>query len=145
MRRNILALVLATVVLMVGTGAQAQYAGKWALELGEWQATDGREIRMPGGNSGVLEVSVAGDSASGTFTTEGGPAPLVVRGKVEGGKLRVSGQRQARRNINGAESTVEITISFELTRTGDELGGEMQLATKDEPPLSRSVTGKPAV
>jgi hypothetical protein len=144
MRRNLLALTLATAALFAAGDAHAQFAGRWTLELGKWQSEAGADVEIRGPNSAVLELTMSGDSASGTYTTEGGAPPLSVRGKLAGDKLTLSGQRQMRRNINGEESTVDVTISFELTAAAGEVAGEMRLLSKDEPPVKRTVKGKAA-
>jgi len=146
MRRNVTGLVFALVALFAtgAVDAQAQFAGRWALELGQWQAEGGGDVAIRGPNAGVLELTMSGDSARGTYAAQGGAPPLELGGKVVGEKLTVSGKRQMRRNINGAESTVDVTISFELTVAEGEVGGVMRLATADEPSVWRSVMGKPS-
>ena len=123
--------------------AQAQLAGKWAVELGEWQSDDGRQIRMAGGNTGTLEITVKGDSAVGTWTTgAAGSQPLTVRGKIAGGKTVLKGSREARRNINGEESTVTLNVIFEVGTDPDGIAGVMRMGAGDETAAWRSVKGK---
>jgi hypothetical protein len=138
MRRLALTAALLAGALSLPAGAQAQFAGKWTFEFGEWQTDDGANIQIRGATSGVLELTVKGDSAIGKWTGTGTNAPLDIRGRIEGNKLVAKGSREGRVNVNGEESTVTTTITFELTAASGELSGVMRLAAPVGPPVFRS-------
>ena len=134
---------LLTAAAFAPLSAQGQLAGKWAVELGEWQSDDGRQIRMPGGNTGTLEITVKGDSATAIWTTDAsGAQPMTLRGKLDSKKAVLKGSREARRNINGEESTVTLNIVFDVSTEANALTGVLRMGAGDEMAAWRSVKGK---
>jgi hypothetical protein len=144
-RSGVLALAVAVSLAATVTQAEAQLAGKWSVELGEWQAEGGGEVQIQSSNSGQLEVTVKGDSAVAVWTgTQSSGPPLTLRGKITGNKMVVQGNREGRVNMNGAESTISLVIEFELTAADGLLSGTMRLKSEGAPALWRTAKGKPA-
>jgi hypothetical protein len=140
-----LASFVAACAFAVAPEAQGQLAGKWSIQLGEWQAEGGGEVQVQSSNSGQLEVTMKGDSAIAVWTGTQSPGPpLTLRGKVTGNKVVMQGSRDGRMNVNGAESTISLVIEFELTVAAGELTGTMRLKSEGAPALWRTATGKPA-
>jgi hypothetical protein len=123
----------------------AQFAGKWVADLGEWQAEGGGDVQIRGANSGTLDLTMKGDSVIGTWVgASGNPAPLELRGRMEGQKVVLKGQREGRVNLNGQESTVLLAIEYELTASAGALTGLMRMKREGEPAVWRSLTGRRA-
>ena len=144
MRRAVWAIVLAVgSVLGSAAGAEAQLAGRWAMEFGEWQAGEGRQVRIPGGNRGTLEIAVRGDSAFAKFTDED-PEPPELKGRVQGGRVTLAGTRVGMVNRNGEVSEIVLTIEMDIALAAGEMSGVMRLGSGGEEPVTRTLKGRPA-
>jgi len=107
---------------------------------GRWITEFDRMIRNENGNVATGEKARArmvleqrGDSVTGTWELLGAPtgvagraaAPRQLRGTISGDKVSLSTSAEARRNINGEESVVTVTIVYDFTVDGDKLDGTM--------------------
>lgn len=138
------ALVVAASLSIVGGRAEAQAPGKWALEVGAWKSEAGESLQIRSAPKGVLTLTAAADSVTGTWLGDGTPAGsrTNVHGRAVGGVLKLSGTRTGRVNINGEESTVEIRIWFDVKVSGDVLSGRMKLQNPMGPSATAEVKGK---
>ena len=146
MRRMIVSGVMALALMAAAAGsASAQFAGKWQLSFGEWQTGDGGQVQINGGSAGVLNLSVKGDSISGTFASgEGSAPPLEISGVVKDGTLVLRGSREGRRNINGEEQIVKLNFEFELKRNGDAVTVTQRMGPGDQFQVWRTGKGEAA-
>ena len=107
---------------------------------GRWITEFDRMIRNENGNVSTGEKARArlvleqrGDSVTGTWellgaaTAPGGraAAPRQLRGTISGNKVSLSTSTEVRRNINGEESVLTVTIVYDFTVDGDKLDGTM--------------------
>jgi hypothetical protein len=131
-------------VSAVPDAVQAQATGKWTLELGEWKSEAGAGIQIRMAPKGNLVLNVTADSLTGTWLSEGAPETALanIHGRSEGKSVKLAGTRNARVNINGEESTVEVKIWFDLTVSGDEVSGTMKLQNPQGPPVMTEVKGR---
>ena len=143
MRRLAFAITFLAAALALPATAEAQFAGKWTLELGAWQTDGGDNVQIRAATSGIMELTVKGDSATGTWTTPGSTNGVALKGKIEGNKLAATGAREGRVNVNREASTVTITLTFDLTASGGELAGTIKMSGMG-PGVSAPVKGKPA-
>ena len=135
------ALSLVACALAGAAPVEAQLAGKWTLEFGEWQAGEGRQVRIPGGNRGTLEVTVRGDSAFAVFTDED-PEPQALKGRVQSGSTLLVGTREAMVNRNGEETEVVLTFEIEMQVASSEATGTMRLKAGPGEPVARTFKGR---
>ncbi len=141
--RNPVMLAMLALALASPAGAQSKAAGKWNMQLGEWQSDAGGNIQIQSPDHGVLDITMKGDSATASFSLGNGSPPLVLQGMMSGGKLMMSGKREGHVNVNGEESTVTLTIEFELTPAAGELNGVMRLKRDADAPVWRTAKGTP--
>jgi hypothetical protein len=134
-------IVTTAVVAVVAVLALSSSGEAWTVEFGEWQ-TGERQLRIPGGNAGRLEITARGDSAYASFVTEGPAQEL--KGRVEGNKVVLRGTRAARINMNGTESEVTLQIVFEVTAAAGELTGVHRMGRDGDEPVWRSLKARPA-
>jgi hypothetical protein len=138
----------ATAVLLMSTfltasDAQAQLAGQWTLELGEWQAGEGRQVRIPGGNAGSLAITIRGDSAFAQLR-DGDPEPLDLAGRVAGNTAKLVGNRMARVNRNGEATEVLLTVELDISVTSGEATGTIRMRAGADEPVIRTFKGRTA-
>ena len=142
MRRVAWTLALAVASLSAAAArAEAQLAGRWTMEFGEWQAGEGRMVRIPGGNGGTLEITIRGDSAFAKLTNDD-PEPQEFKGLVQGATAKLAGSRQARMNRNGEESEVTLEIELDITAAAGEVSGVMRLQGSMDEPVTRTFKGR---
>jgi hypothetical protein len=113
--------------------------------MGQWQSDDGGDIQIRSANTAILEVQMKGDSALASWKPPQDAPVLELRGTVSGGKLVVRGQRDARVNLNGEESTVTLTITLELDApAGGAVSGVMKMTGGPGGAVWRTAKGKKA-
>jgi hypothetical protein len=128
-------------VLASPLGAQG-VGGRWIAELD-------RMVRNENGNVSTgekakvrLVLEQRGDSITGTLAPvdapAGGPPARLLRGTVSGNKVSLSSEAEVRRNMNGEESVVRVTMVYDLTLNGDTLEGTMVARMPD-----RDMPGRP--
>ena len=142
MRRAALGLALAMGSLLGNAaGAQAQLAGRWTMQFGEWQAGEGRQVRIPGGNGGTLEITVRGDSAFAKLTNDD-PEAQELKGRVQAGRATLKGTREATVNRNGEQSQIVLQVEMDITAAAGQVSGVMRLNAGGDEPATRTFTGK---
>ena len=139
-----------------GAPLSAQFAGRWALELGPTEAAPSNPAAATGGpgrfravgpTEGLLEITVDGDSASGTWTTGGGgQGSLELVGSVADGRLILRGTRQMLVRLNGETSRPVVVVEVDLTESSGELSGTLRTRAAPEGRVlsSSPVNGRPA-
>jgi hypothetical protein len=110
---------------------------------GTWFTEFERSVRNNDGQVSAGEKTKAkitlqqkGDSLFGTFELvpgAGQPTPPVrqLRGAVKGGKGTLVSEFEARRNINGEESAVKVTVVYDFSIATDKLEGTSTTKTSD--------------
>jgi hypothetical protein len=135
--------VLLTSTFIFATDAYAQVAGQWTLELGQWQAGEGRQVRIPGENVGTLDITIRGDSAFAQLR-DGAPEAQELEGRVQGSTATLFGTREARVNRNGEEAEIVLTVELEISVTADEASGIIRMRNGAEEPVFRTFKGRAA-
>jgi hypothetical protein len=133
--------IVAVSMLGRAAAAEAQLAGKWTMEFGEWQAGEGRVVRIPGGNRGTLEITVRGDSAFAELVDDD-PEAQELKGRVQPGRTTLAGTRTARMNRNGEESEITLTVEMDVTVAAGEMTGVMRLRNGADEPVTRTLKGR---
>jgi hypothetical protein len=132
MTRLVRLLGLCALVLLPQATAAQGVAGAWKLEYVRRVTNDGSGEQAEMGHARVL-LDVHGDSVVATWQAlEPGPdgkalPARVIHGTVSGDHVILKSQAQARMMRNGDVSTVELTITYDLTVKGDTIAG-VQLA-----------------
>ena len=110
---------------------------------GTWFTEFERSIRNQDGavsagdkTKAKITLQQKGDSVFGTFEvvpSAGQPAaqPRPLRGVVKGGKGTLLSEFEARRNINGEESVVKLTVVYDFTVAADKLEGTSTTKSPD--------------
>jgi hypothetical protein len=83
-----------------------------------------------------MTLEQKGDSLFGTFeivATPGMTAPPArpLRGSVKDGKGTLLSEFEARRNINGEEESVKLTVTYDFTVSADKLEGTTKTKTPE--------------
>ena len=143
---------VAATLLLSATGAHAQGApgavGTWKVEYARGQRMENGEL-TPIMGAATLAIVAKGDSLFGTLETgprpDGQPAtPGALSGvATRDGALFVQ-KRQVSVSRNGAESTVEVVMTWDLHMAGDAVTGTLKATAADPgmPPLDSPVKGK---
>jgi hypothetical protein len=111
------------------------------MEFGEWQAGEGRMVRIPGGNAGTLEITVRGDSAFAKLVNDD-PEAQELKGRVQGNRAALAGTRIAQMNRNGEVSEVTLTVEMDITAAAGEIDGVMRLRSGADEPVTRTLKGR---
>ncbi|HEX9108923.1 MAG TPA: hypothetical protein VF832_16870 [Longimicrobiales bacterium] len=145
-------LALGTATSLAGGPARAQEAGPagtWTIEFVRGIRNENGEETVEKGHARVT-LEVRGDSALAQWQVlepdrDGKPVPpRTLRGTAAGAHLVLTDHRQAQVQRNGDESTVDITVTYDLTIAGDTITGT-QAATSADGMISsepRPVSGK---
>jgi hypothetical protein len=104
-------------------------AGTWNIEYERGHSNMGGVISATMGMA-RLELKQRGDSLVGVLTPEDnhdgrGVTPMAIAGVGSGSSATLTSKTTARVNMNGNESTIDVTMTWELTANGDALTGTM--------------------
>ena len=110
-------------------------AGTYAVEF-DYQVRRGGGLEQPAQKAqATLALDLKGDSVAATWTVTGGgiPAspPREGRGTVQGNTVKFDIRGQARVNINGNETPVEMISTYTATIEGDEIKGTIDSRAVD--------------
>ncbi len=145
-------LALGTATSLTPAPAQAQDAGPagtWTIEFVRGIRNDNGEETVDKGHARVT-LELRGDSVLARWQAlepdrDGKPVPpRTMRGTVAGNHVVLTDHRQGRVSRNGDESTIEMTVTFDLTFAGDTLTGTQAASSADGTISSdpRPVSGK---
>ena len=145
---------LAAAVLLAAPMAQAQgtpaSVGTWKIEYARGQRMENDKL-TPVMGTGTLVITAKGDSLMGMLETGPRPdgtvaAPAQLRGVKTDDGARLVQKRQVNISMNGEQSTVEMTMTWELHVAGDAISGSLRSvsANGELPPLDGPVKGKRA-
>ena len=113
---------------------------------GRWITEFDRSVRNENGNvttgdkaKALIVLTQKGDSVTGTWEvldrgpSQSGPTapPRQLRGTIAGNKVSLSMRVDGKRNINGEESAVSMTMLYDLTVDGDKLQGTTTAKSSD--------------
>ncbi len=129
--------------LAAATSVQAQVAGEWKAEFGQWTNPQYPTATMKFVAAGSVTFQVSGDSVMALFTPhfEGSTTTVqadTLRGSLNAGKLSLKGSRVSKvrrvqmtadgeQHAAGEGETTRISMSFDLTLVGGELDGKMDV------------------
>ena len=142
---------LVATLLLAAPMAQAQgtasSVGTWKIEYARGQRMQ-NDVLTPVMGTGTLVIVAKGDSLMGTLETGPRPdgtvaPPSQLLGVKTADGARLVQKRQVSVSMNGEQSTVEMTITWELHVTGDAISGSLSAvsANGELPPLDGPVKG----
>jgi hypothetical protein len=125
-----------TFVLCAGSGLEAQnVAGKYAVEFPYQMRRGGGLEQAEQKAQATLTLVLKGDSVVATWQVTGGGIPASPgregRGTVQGNTAKFDILSQARVNINGNETPVEMISTYTATVEGDEIKGTIESRSVD--------------
>jgi hypothetical protein len=98
--------------------------GSWITEFERQVRNENGEVSGGDKTKARLVLTRKGDSVTGTWQMlEGSATPRALKGTISGNKVSLTSQVQAKRNINGEESVVTLTVVYDFTVEGDKLQG----------------------
>lgn len=141
------AVVTAAFSLAISAEAQtSSLAGRWDVEYQRGLRNENGEVTAVMGK-GTLTLAQRGDSLVGEFVpvTDNGSAgrPLAFAAKASSSPTVFVSTSEGRVNMNGEERTVKMTMTWELSASGDALTGTMSRAMEgmDMPVVPSPVRG----
>lgn len=127
--------------------AQASSVGTWKIEYARGQRMT-NDVLTPVMGNGTLVIAAKGDSLTATLETGPRPdgtvaPPAQLRGVKTADGAHFVQKRQVNISMNGEQSTVEMTITWELHVAGDAITGSLTSvsANGELPPLDGPVKG----
>lgn len=148
----------ALVTLLFGAAMTSPAAAQGSGATGSWRTEIARGLRNENGNVTAegsvvmrLELKVEGEQVTGSWGPAEAPAGgaavprRAVKGTIKGNALSLTADtQQARVQINGELSVIELIPTFVLTLEGDALKGTYQLIPADGhegmPPMPMTAT-----
>ena len=126
----VLAATLATVPATAAFSQTSPLAGTWQVEYQRGVRNENGDITVIMGTA-KLSLEQRGDSLVGQFAPEPGddgrtPPPLQFAGKSRGASATFHTVSESRINVNEEIRVVNVSITWELTASGDALTGTMQ-------------------
>ena len=98
--------------------------GNWITEFERQLRNENGEVSGGEKAKARLVLTRKRDSVTGTWQMLEGSAPSrALKGTISGNKVSLTSQVQAKRNINGEESVVTLTVVYDFTIEGDKLQG----------------------
>jgi len=133
------ALVAASLLVVAASPLAAQgIDGRWITEFERQMRNENGAVSTGEKTKARLVLARNRDSVTGTWeilgvpTASGNrPAPRQLRGTISGNKVSLSTEVEARRNINGEESVMKVTVLYDFTVNGDRLDGTTTTKSAD--------------
>lgn len=128
---------LAAAALLAATPLAAQdINGTWFTEFERTMRNENGAVSSGEKTRAKITLQQKGDSIFGTFElvpVAGQPTPPArpLRGAVKGGKGTLVSEFEGRRNINGEESVVKVTVVYDFSIATDKLEGTTTTKTSD--------------
>jgi hypothetical protein len=128
---------LATAALLAAAPLSAQdINGTWFTEFERSIRNNDGQVSAGEKTKAKITLQQKGDSVFGTFElvpAAGQPTPPArpLRGSVKGGKGTLVSEFEGRRNINGEESVVKMTVVYDFSIAADKLEGTTMTKTSD--------------
>lgn len=128
---------LAAVATIAATPVSAQgINGTWMTEFERSMRNNDGQVTAGEKTKAKITLQQKGDSLFGTFEVlmpagAPAPAPRPLRGIVKGDKGTLLSEFEARRNINGEEEVVKLSVTYDFTISGDKLEGTSKTKAPD--------------
>ena len=128
---------LATAVLLAAAPLSAQdISGTWFTEFERSIRNNDGQVSAGEKTKAKITLQQKGDSVFGTFELvppAGQPTPPArpLRGSMKGGKGTLVSEFEGRRNINGEESVVKMTVVYDFSIAADKLEGTTTTKSPD--------------
>jgi hypothetical protein len=128
---------LAAAALLAAAPLAAQdINGTWFTEFERTVRNENGAVSGGEKTKARITLQQKGDSLFGTFElvpAAGQPTPPArqLRGSIKGGKGTLLSEFEARRNINGEESAVKVTVIYDFSIATDKLEGTSTTKTSD--------------
>lgn len=129
--------VLAAVATIAATPLSAQgINGTWITEFERSIRNNDGQVSAGEKTKAKITLQQKGDSLFGTFEVQAAPGapaatPRPLRGIVKGDKGTLLSEFEARRNINGEEAVVKLSVTYDFTISTDKLEGTSTTKTPD--------------
>lgn len=129
--------VIAAIATLAGAPLSAQGVnGTWITEFERTLRNSDGQVTAGDKTKARISLQQKGDSVFGTFeilTPPGAPAPAArqLRGVVKGDKGTLLSEFEARRNINGEEEVVKLSVTYDFTIAADRLEGTAKTRSPD--------------
>jgi len=144
------ALTTASLLAVAASPLAAQgVAGRWIAEVERSIRNENGAVSTGEKTKLRLVLEQRGDSVTGTLGPADAPgagAPTMpsrqLRGVIAGNKLSLSSDAEMRRNVNGEESVLRVTMVYDLTLDGDKLEGTIVAKGTDLPMPARPFSAR---
>jgi hypothetical protein len=129
--------VLAAVATLAAAPLSAQgINGTWMTEFERMIRNNDGQVSTGDKTKAKITLQQKGDSVFGSFeivAPAGAPAPTPrpLRGIVKDGKGTLVSEFEARRNINGEEELVKVSVTYDFTVSADKLEGTSKTKSSD--------------
>ena len=129
--------VLAAVATLAAAPLSAQgITGTWMTEFERTMRNNDGQVSTGDKTKAKITLQQKGDSLFGTFEIlppPGAPTPAArqLRGVVKGDKGTLLSEFEARRNINGEEEVVKVSVTYDFTIAADKLEGTSKTKASD--------------
>ena len=110
--------------------------GTWMTEFERMMRNNDGQVSTGEKTKAKITLQQKGDSVFGTFEIvpaagAPAPAPRPLRGTVKGDKGTLVSEFDARRNINGEEEIVKVSVTYDFTIAADKLEGTSKTKSSD--------------
>ena len=128
---------LAAVATLAAAPLSAQgINGTWMTEFERTMRNNNGDVSSGDKTKAKITLEQTGDSLFGTFEVLApagapAPAPRPLRGVVKGDKGWLVSEFEARRNINGEESVVKLSVTYDFTISAEKLEGTTKTRSDD--------------